>query len=413
MPATILIVLGGVIALGFLGSLLVERTRIPDVLVLMAAGILLGPVSGIVPPDAVRPFMPFFGTIALTMILLEGGIELDLAHAVRQGARALLLCFLSFGLTALVVYYAIFLGLSVSGSTALAAAAALACTSAPIVIPTVARLVPGSPLRPLLALESAFSDALAVILVLAVLDPHHAGRLMGPSVAGALGKSVLLGAAGGLLGGLVWLAALTRVSGHPFRYLMTVGFVFLLIGGIERLHGSGAISVLLFGMVLANGGRLIAHFRRTLREEVAEHFRLSDLPLHPEIAQSHAEASFMVRSFFFVYLGVIFRWPGADARMWLTVLLVSVAVVVARELAVQVTAWMTRIAARDRAVLTAMMPRGLATAVLAAMLMTRAPQDQPSWETLAAFIVIVTNVWMTFRIVKIRHSPAAGPSGPP
>jgi cell volume regulation protein A len=413
MPSNILIVLGGVIALGFLGSLLVERTRLPDVLVLMAAGIVLGPVSGIVPPDAVRPFMPFFGTIALTMILFEGGIELDLGHAVRQGGRALLLCVLSFGATVLAVYYALTLAFNVSGGHALAAAAALACTSAPIVIPTVARLLPESPMRPLLALESAFSDALSVILVLALVDPHHGGSLLGTTVAGALGKSLLLGAAGGVAGGVLWLLALTRVSRHPFVYLMTVGFVFLLIGGIERLHGSGAISVLFFGMILANGERLISLFGRTLRAHLMDRFRLSDLSLRPEISEAHAEASFMIRSFFFVYLGVIFRWPGSDVRMWLGVLLVSVAVISARELAVQLTGWTTRIAAKDRALLGAMLPRGLATAVLAALLMTNATHDGPSWETLAAFVVIVTNVWMTFRILRLRQLRAAGASDVP
>lgn len=65
MATTVLILLGGIIGLGFLGNLFFEKTRIPDVLLLIGAGLLLGPVFQVVPPEEVRSFMPVFGTVAL------------------------------------------------------------------------------------------------------------------------------------------------------------------------------------------------------------------------------------------------------------------------------------------------------------------------------------------------------------
>lgn len=88
--------------------------------------------------------------------------------------------------------------------------------------------------------------------------------------------------------------------------------------------------------------------------------------------------------------------------MWLTIALSALAIIVGREIAVQLTGWVARVPAQHRSLLNAMLPRGLATAVLAAMLVNRATQPGPAWETLATFVVVISNVWMTFRLLKIR-----------
>ncbi len=98
MAATLLILLGGIIGVGFIGNLFFERTRIPSVLLLIIIGIVLGPLTRIVPPELVRPFMPAFGAVALTIILFEGGLDLDLKHTLEQAGRAILLAFVSFTL---------------------------------------------------------------------------------------------------------------------------------------------------------------------------------------------------------------------------------------------------------------------------------------------------------------------------
>jgi cell volume regulation protein A len=259
MAATLLILLGGIIGVGFIGNLFFEKTRIPSVLLLIAIGIVLGPITRIVPPETVRPFMPFFGAIALTIILFEGGLDLDLQHTIKQAGRAVLLAVLSFVLAIGMIYYALLLSMSANKPITIAIAAALACTSAPIVIPVLARATPKSPMRPLLVVESALSDALAVMVVLALLGLEH-GEISGSILAGQLGKSLLIGAGAAVAGGLIWLWMLSHHSTRPFFYLMTIGFVLLLMGAVESFHGSGALAVLIFGMVLANGEAIVGVF---------------------------------------------------------------------------------------------------------------------------------------------------------
>lgn len=401
MAATLLILLGGIIGVGFIGNLFFERTRIPSVLLLIIIGIVLGPLTRIVPPELVRPFMPAFGAVALTIILFEGGLDLDLKHTLEQAGRAILLAFVSFTLAMFLIYYAITLGMNEHGRIVWAVAAALGCTSAPIVIPVLARAAQHSPMRPLLVVESALSDALAVMAVLALIGFEQT-ELSGALLAGQLGKSMLIGAGAAIAGGLIWLWLLSHLSTRPFFYLMTIGFVFLLMGAVEVFHGSGALAVLIFGMMLANGEALVGIFNPRIREKIAKSFGEGGVALHPRLTESHAEVSFLTRSFFFVYLGIIFQWPGSDFRMWLTIALSALAIIVGREIAVQLTGWVSRVPATHRSLLNAMVPRGLATAVLAAMLVNRATQPGPAWETLATFVVVITNVWMTFRLLKIR-----------
>jgi len=409
MSAMLLMILGGIIALGFLGNLFSERTRMPDLLLLIGIGLLLGPIFKIIPPDSVRPFMPAFGAIALTIILFEGGLDLDLRHTLRQAGRAVLLAVLAFGIALLLGYYALMLGTGRQDRIVWAFAAALACTSAPIVIPVLARVLPRSPMRPLLAVESALSDALAVIVVL--LLQHFEGLpISGAAFAGRMGRSFLIGAVTAVIVGLIWLWLLSRFHARKYFYLMTIGIVFLMMGGVERFHGSGALAVLVFGILLANGSVLAGLVSRQAGERLQQAAG-EGRTLHARITESHAELSLVTRTFFFVYLGTIFRWPGSDARIWLSILLVTTGLLIGREIAVQILGWSTRVAARERRVLAAMLPRGLATAVLTALVVNTLGSGETEWETIATFVVVITNVWMTLRLLKLREEAPPAPKG--
>lgn len=402
MSGSLLIVLGGIIALGFLGHLFFERSRIPDILLLLGVGSILGPLTGIVQVETVRPFMPGFGAIALTIILFEGGLDLNLQKTITQASKALLLALVSFTFSMFTVYYAITLGFNISGRYGWALAAALACTSAPIVIPLVARIAPSSVMRPLLAVESALSDALSVIVVLTLIQLQGLA-LSGSDLLQALGRSLLIAAIVAILSGLLWLWALSRLYSQKYYYLLTLGFVFLMMGAVEKVHGSGAIAVLIFGIVLANGQTLMNLLGKSWQGRLSRLFYGGQIELHPRITESHSEISFLVRTFFFIYLGVIFRWPGNDFRLWLTILLVCVGIVVSREISVQLLGWISRVSARNRLLLTAMLPRGLATAVLTAILALANKKLAGPPETLAIFVIVVTNVWTTLRALRVRN----------
>ena len=64
------------------------RFRIPGIVLLLAAGLLLGPVGGIIDPqqDFGEVFRPMVA-IAVAIILFEGGLNLHFHELVRAGIR--------------------------------------------------------------------------------------------------------------------------------------------------------------------------------------------------------------------------------------------------------------------------------------------------------------------------------------
>ncbi len=395
MSAVFLMLLGATLGIGFLANALFERTGVPDVFFLIGVGIFAGPVFGLVSPDSVRPYISSFGPVALAIILFEGGLALDLRTAFRYAGRSLALAAFSFGTTLFLVYYALVVGLNASGPLAWAFSSALACSGSPLIGAILEKRLPDSTARPILRIETAVSGALAAVLALGLsgLDPGGGE---------GWARAILLGIAAAVGGGMIWLWLLSRLSGHRFFYVMTIGIVFILMAAVELFGGSSAVAVFVFGAVLGNGGNLLLLFPRRLRDRLRPMFDGGESP-RKSVSEAHSEISFLIRSFFLVYLGLSFRWRLPDPRIWLAVPLVMVAVVLGREIAVQLSGWVGGFPARLRMVLGASVPRDLATAAIASMVASRS--DSAAWGTLAVSIVLLSNLWLPLRLVKIPAAP--------
>ncbi|HNR31290.1 MAG TPA: hypothetical protein PKI11_10410, partial [Candidatus Hydrogenedentes bacterium] len=78
--------LGSVIALGIFAEWIGWRLRLPSILFLLVFGALLGPVWGLVHPDALfgSLLMPFV-SVSVALILFEGGLSLRRAGLVAMG----------------------------------------------------------------------------------------------------------------------------------------------------------------------------------------------------------------------------------------------------------------------------------------------------------------------------------------
>lgn len=86
MSTTILII-GLMLFFAHFLSLQFSKTNIPDVLVLMLVGIVIGPLFGIVTPDDFGKIGSLIATIALVVILFEGGTTLNLDVRGNRWAR--------------------------------------------------------------------------------------------------------------------------------------------------------------------------------------------------------------------------------------------------------------------------------------------------------------------------------------
>ena len=129
-------------------------------------------------------------------------------------------------------------------------------------------------------------------------------------IAWRLTPGLLLAVAGGILAGMLWSYLLPLLSEQRFWHVLTFGAVLLVYAGIHALQGNNLVGVLVFGMTLAN--------YRSLRKELdgASSERtdwFSEIPVkgkteshtHGQMQTFHGELAFLIRTFFFVLLGML------------------------------------------------------------------------------------------------------------
>ena len=220
-----------------------SRKRIPDVLLLMIIGLILGPVFHLVKPEDLGPVASVFTTITLVIILFQSGTELNfntLLNSIRGTAR---LTLINFFITTIVVAL---MGLIVKVDflTSLMLGAILGGTSSAVVIPMVSQLKISEKGGTILILESAFSDVLCIVFAWAFMQAILSGAMNVGRVIGEILSSFILATVIGVIAAILWSYVLDRVRHVKNSILTTPAFVFIVYGFNEWLGFSGAIAAL-------------------------------------------------------------------------------------------------------------------------------------------------------------------------
>lgn len=373
--------LGAMLVVGFLANRAFQITRVPDSVVLMLGGVLAGPVLHLLGENTFQPVINVFGTLALLLVLFEGGLELNVRETMRYFPGGFVLAFLGFlfsaALVALVVHYAVS---GLGWSAALLIGAVLGCTSSTVVLPLLQQVQVHDSTKVVLLVEASLADVAAVVTVGILVDVTHlGGALLGSLLGGFLSK-VLISVIFGGVAGLLWSRVLPRFLRGRFWYVLTFAIVLLAYAGARALGGSGLIAVLCFGVTLGN----IRPVTRTLADAAATE-RLSK-EAYLQVLAFHSELGFLIRTFFFFVLGTLVQ--VADVELLIAALGVFAAIVVARALAVQASRWAWRVPQEDRGLVFFMMPRGLVTAVLAVQVIEARGADF-AWLSPIVFILIL------------------------
>jgi len=388
----VILSIGLIVFFAYFFRTLFERTGVPDVLMLLVAGIIVGPVLGMTSPADFGKVGQVLSTMALIVILLESGTDLDL-QALRGALRpTLTLTLLSFGGTGVVVAYVGWALLGLSPLPAAMLGVICGCTAASVVIPLVQMLDMGDKARTVLILEAAIGDALSIVGILALVEFATSGDISPGRVAGATIASMLMATVIGVIGGLGWLLVLKLVRRLTSSMFATVAYCFVIYGVAEQLGFSGALAALTFGLALTNhrafGLDRLAHVREVGKLKAAEF-------------SFFAEIVFVLKTFFFVYLGISMQFT-APRMVWLAVLMV-VTVCLARHLVVMLA--MDRdISRRDAAVSAIMMPKGLVSAVLATIPLQ---QGVAGGEIIrdATYMIVLVSIVLTSVLLPLCDRP--------
>lgn len=276
---------------------------------------------------------------------------------------------------------------------ALVVGAIVGGTGEAVVIPIANRLRVKPQTKSMLVMESVITDVRVIVIALTLMQVIVLGDFSLVSLAGELAMMFLFGAAFGFAAGVAWLFVLQRLQNQPLSYMITMGALLLVAGFVELspMQSSAAVAALAFGLAIGN--------RKFIKR------RLTSLSLKlssdEHIHQFYSEISFFVRTFFYVYLGLMFRFSTFTAlHLIIGVSIIGIIVVVRRT--TSMIAW--KVGDMDRSdanALFSLMPRGLAAAVLAtlpAVLLTTTSVWKPEYDPLilnVALIVILGTTILT------------------
>ena len=246
-----LVFLGLIVFSAHVFASLYNRKKIPDVLLLIIIGLILGPLFGWVSPSSLGMSGPVFVAVTLVVILFEGGTSLSfnvLQSAWKSTMNLTVSCFfLSMGLVALVSWL-----FGLAPLSALTLGSILGGTSSAVVIPLMRMLDVSEESRTVLVLESAATDVLCIVFTLAFMDAMKIGHLQVGNVVGNILSSFILAGLLGFAGALVWSRIITSIRKLQNSIFTTPAFVFVIYGVTNFLGWSGAIAAMVFGITMAN-----------------------------------------------------------------------------------------------------------------------------------------------------------------
>jgi len=371
MHDTLLYVIAAVIVLGSAAQWLSWRLKLPAILALLVIGIVAGPITGVLRPDAMFGDILFpMVSLGVALVLFEGGLTLKLSDLRGHGAAVSNLvswgALLHWGLIAGGVW--LLAGFSVEMALLFAA---LVVVTGPTVINPLLRTMRATPqVSQLLRWEGILIDPVGALLAVLVFQFIVAGT--GSYL--LFLTSISVGALAGAVGALT-LAFLIQRHWIP-EYLLNVmalSWVVMTFAGSNYLaHESGLLAVTIMGVWLAN----------TRSVDIAE------------VLSFKESLSILIISVLFIVLGARVNPVDIIATGWsgLAVLLV---IVLARPVVVWACTLGGNYSWRERALVSWVAPRGIVAAAVSSLFALRlqdAGYNDAAMLVSYTFLVIIVTV---------------------
>lgn len=385
----VLLAAGVTIFLGVAGEAFFKKTGIPDIAFLMILGVIIGPLLGIIQPDAVLEVVPYFAALALIIIMFDGGLNLDLRHMVKTAHFAIILAILGFAVSMVIVTMLAHYGLGWELLDSILLSSIVGGSSSIIVFGLVRQLKVSEETRSMLSFESALTDILSTIVAFIMFQAVLSGFFDMDLLGLTFGRAVAVGLLLGLGVGIPWMFVTTKLSNAQHSYMLTLGILFVLYFMAQSFGESGALTALVFGLMLGNRKRLSRYLKIKL----------------PEISTDdtmHNQLTFLVRSFFFVFVGLLASFGQIE---FLVFGIVSAVLIYLGRVIVTKTSLTKRFSLLDRKVTSVMIPRGLAAAVLATFPITLGLPNGDAYPQIVFFVIIASVIITTIGLGRAKKIP--------
>jgi cell volume regulation protein A len=319
-----LLLCGIILGLGTFSGLLARLLRMPDVVVFLLVGMLIGPGAlGLVDIKAdstINQLILIFGS---SYILFDGGASIKLRVLKEVWITLVVIATIGVLITAAITGAAAYYFLGVPVIVALLLGATLASTDPATLVPVFKQVKIKERVAQTVMSESAFNDAMGAIVTFAVLGVAMGGGEF--SAADAMIDLLKQSVFGIVIGGVLGYLAAVLIAHEKFDFLAEFAPVVTLMAVIgaymsaDGLHSSGFMAVFVFGIMLGNVESL--GFKRSSTES----HQLEDFVL---------TTSLIMRMFIFILLGTQVDFALMNQYLWAGVAVVVVFMLVARPVTV-------------------------------------------------------------------------------
>ncbi len=400
----ILLVSALIIFLGYIGEQFFRKTHIPSFLFLVFAGFILGPVLGVIQKAALLPLLGVLAEVTLIMVIFHGGLDLKARTLLKDGWRPFVQVALYVSISVVAVttlsYFVLHFNLVIS---LIFASIVGGETTTVVIIPLSRQLNIKDKTVMFLTFEAALNSIVLVVLFLTFVGLYQNGNANIYSTIDSLVSSFSIGIFIGLILSVIWIYLLNYLKNQHYTYVLTLGLLFLTYGLTDKAGGSGYLAVIIFGIVFGNHRFISELFRRKIKMD----------KLEKDIFNFQGEITFILKTFFFVFLGLILSLSFSSLYFGMAAGLAILGILLlSRFIAVSISTYKSDMV-KDKLPIFISLAQGLTPATLAILALEYGIPQANTFLVLVTYIIILTNIvttvgaFITLRGKKIKTSAAA------
>lgn len=335
---------------GMLAQSLARHLRVPGIVLLLAAGVLLGPDAvGIVRPDTLGDALHLLVGFAVAVVLFEGGMNLDIKRLRREAKSIRQLVTIGALVTALGGTLIAMFVLGWDWKTSLLFGSLVIVTGPTVVTPLLRRIRVRHKVGTVLEAEGVLIDAIGAIVAVVALEVvihPYAGSLADAawSLFARLGFGSTMGLAGGLL--VAALLRFPRLVPDGLENVFTLSLALgIFQGGNAVFPESGIVAVTVAGLVVGNIETRVLADLREFKEQL----------------------TVMFIALLFVLLAADVRLEDVRVLGWPGLIAVGALMFVVRPLNVIAGTWGSDLSVREKLFICWIAPRGIVAAAVASL----------------------------------------------
>lgn len=313
---------------GYFAQFIFQKFGLPDILFLIGLGFILGPnILNWVPMEILTVVAPFFTTFTLLFLLFDGAFNIKLSSLIKEFSHSFNLTIFNFLISSVVIsvimmIYFISQSANINLQTVLISLLTgfmLGGVSSSYVIPLLQQIKISDKIYSLLTLESALTDVFCIVFSLSIIEIVSGATGAGFKTAfSQIIQSFAVALLVGIIAGIIWILMIVKVL-KSHDYMKTIAVLILTYTLAELMNGNGAIAALFFGIVLKNSRQLFEvkelivapNGKKASKKKKNTKSAKKNQSTESTIATTKAEEffyhqiSFFLKTFFFVYIGIL------------------------------------------------------------------------------------------------------------